>query len=457
LAYAITQAVLLGWWVAFYPGTLSYDSITYVWQVSTSNWTTQHSVLYNALVWLSLRSTGQLAVLTLAQTLAMAAALAYAVVGLRRLGARAGWLILAAGAAVCLPAIGTFTVYVSKDVPFAVTQVFLLGTVARILAGRPRPSRRLWIALLAEFLAMGLFRQNGFVVIGVTAVGIAVLFAGLRWRVLAAGAAGIVVCAIANLAVYPALGVRPVGSELLFGPVYADIAVAYADRPTAFTEADTRLISSVAPLEYWRSTANCYNADDTVTYGNPEFNIAAASQHQAQLVDLWLNLGKRIPGEMIGTRLCRGSIAWNPFPGPPKGRTVKVPISGVSRLFNFPPERLAQSPYRGAIQSAPPSHLVNRGATLLRNASAVRFFEWFTWRGATWCYIAYLTVAVLASRRRDLALLALAAVIAANQINVLINNPGQLVRYMMAPIILGILLLPLLPAALSRPPRRSRA
>jgi hypothetical protein len=34
--------------------------------------------------------------------------------------------------------------------------------------------------------------------------------------------------------------------------------------------------------------------------------------------------------------------------------------------------------------------------------------------------------------------------VAANQLNVLVNNPGQLVRYMAAPIILGILLLPLL-------------
>ena len=87
-----TQAVLLFWWVGFYPGTLSFDSVAYVWQVSTGNWTTQHSVLYNGLVWLSLRATGQLALLTLAQTVALAAGLAYAVVGLRRIGAPGRWV-----------------------------------------------------------------------------------------------------------------------------------------------------------------------------------------------------------------------------------------------------------------------------------------------------------------------------------------------------------------------------
>ncbi len=444
LTYAATQAVLVGWWIAFYPGTLSYDSIMYVWQVSTSNWTTQHSVLYDSLVWLALQGTGQLAILSLAQTVAMAAGLAYAVVGLTRLGVRAWWLMLAAVAAVCLPVVGTFSIYLVKDVAFGVTQVWLLGTVARMLASRPHARRPLWIALLAEFVLMGLLRQNGFVVIALTAAGMALVLSGVRWRILLAGGAAIAVSLIANLAVYPAAGVRPTGSELLLGPVYADLAVAYADRPAAFTDADTRLLATVAPLSYWRDTANCYNADSTVTYGNNEFNFAAASQHQGQLLQLWLDLGRRIPGEMVGARLCRGFIAWSPVPAPVAGRTVKVPITGVDRLFDFPRDRIDSSPFRGAIRSAPLSDTAHRAATWLRHGSDVHWLEWMTWRGATWCYLAYLAVALFAWRRRDIAALALITTILATQLNVLINNPGQLVRYMAAPIFLGILLLPLM-------------
>ena len=448
LAYAIAQAILLGWWIAFYPGTLSYDSIMYVWQVSTSNWTTQHSVLYNALVWLSLQATGQLAVLTLTQTVAMAGGLAYAVVGLRRLRVPGRWLVIAAGATVCLPVVGTFAVYVSKDVAFAVTQVWLLGTVARLFAARSaglngRRANRLWFALLAEFVLIGLFRQNGIVVIALTTAGLAVVLAGTRWRLLACGAAAIVVGFVANLAVYPALGVRRVGPELLLGPIYADIAVAYANRPAAFTDADIRLIAAVAPLEYWRSTANCYNADSTLTYANDRFNFALARGHQRELVQLWLSLISRIPDEVTSTRLCRGSIAWNPFPGPTNGRTVKVPISGVGKLYAFPPEQLARSPFRDAIRSAPVSGPANAGARWFRRLTDIRAVEWLAWRGATWCYVAYLAVILFAKRQRELGLLGLAAIVAANQLNVLVNNPDQLVRYMTAPIILGILLLPL--------------
>jgi hypothetical protein len=199
----------------------------------------------------------------------------------------------------------------------------------------------------------------------------------------------------------------------------------------------------VVPLAYWRSTANCYNADSTITYANNRFNLAAARAHQTQLVRLWLRLIREIPAEVLATRLCRGSIAWNPFPGPASGRTAKVPVSGVASLYAFPRGQLGQSPFRGAVRSAPLSDRAHDAARWSRRLSDARAVEWFAWRGATWCYLAYIAVLLFAKRRRDLAPLGLAAILAANQLNVLVNNPGQLARYLTAPIILGILLLPL--------------
>jgi len=452
ITYGVAQTVLLFWWIAFFPGTLSYDSVMYVWMVSTGNWGTQHSVLYNGMVWLSLQTTGQLGLLTLAQTVAMAGGLAYVVTGIRRLGVPGRWVAVAAIAATCLPVVGTFTVYVSKDVAFVITQVWLLGTVARIITTRPNPARRLWMALLAEFILIGLFRQNGFVVIALTVAFLVPVLAGVRWRVVVCGAAAVAVGLLANVAVYPALGVRPARSELVLGTAYADIAVAYSHRPGAFTASEKQLMSSVAPLDYWSSTANCYTSDTTVTYARPEFNFAAASDRRGELFDLWLRLLKRMPDEMAQTRLCRGSIAWNPFPGPAHGWTVKIPIAGVGRYFGFPRDRIAQSPFSDAIRLSPLSEPAHATGVFLRRLSDTRSFEWFAWRGATWCYVAYLAVILFARRRRDVAVLGLVAVVAANQINVLVNNPGQLVRYMVGPLIIGILLLPLAFATTREPP-----
>jgi len=169
----------------------------------------------------------------------------------------------------------------------------------------------------------------------------------------------------------------------VWGPAYSDIAVAYAQRPSEFTPSDLAVLRTVAPLSYWRSTANCYNSDSTVRYSDPNFNIGAARTNAGQLAQLWVRLVKRMPDEIAATRLCRGSIAWNPFPGPTNGRTVKVPIAGVSSYFDFPVSRLDASPDKGAIRLAPLSPAAHQVGVWLRKLSDTRAFEWFAWRGAT--------------------------------------------------------------------------
>ena len=241
----------------------------------------------------------------------------------------------------------------------------------------------------------------------------------------------------------------------MLGPAYADIAVAYAQRPSEFTPSELALLPTVAPLSYWRTTANCYNADSTVRFSDPAFSIDAARTHAGELAALWGRLVKRMPDEITSVRLCRGSIAWNPFPGPARGRTVKIPIAGVGSYFDFPLSRLDASPYEGAIRLAPLSPAAHQLGVWLRKLSDTRQFEWFAWRGATWSYLAYLSLILYARRRRDIAVLGLGAVILANQLNVALNNPGQLVRYMAGPLILGVLLLPLAFARTSPSPSPS--
>lgn len=440
--YGATQVVLLAWWVGFYPGLMSYDSVMYIWQATTSHWSTSHSVAYNALLWLSLQASGEVAPLTLAQTVALAAGLAYAVIGLREVGGPGRWLGVAAIAAVVLPVVGTFAIYVSKDTAFAIAQVWALGTVARLLA-RPGRQRGLLWTLFAEMSLMALFRQNGFVVIGLATVVLVAVMTGRRRALLACGAGAIAVAFAANFGVYPALGVQKAGSELVLGPAYADLAVAYRDRPDAFDASDRALLATVAPLKFWRDSANCYVADDTVSPGNHEFSLPAARAHQGELAALWVRVAGRAPDVVSKARLCRGSIGWNPWPAPPQGRTVKIPLTGTKTFFAFPRSRIAASPFRGAVHQAPLIAPVHDAAAAWRRATDIRAAEWIAWRGATWAYVSYVAVAVFARRQRSMAFIALAALTLGNQVNVVVNNPSQLVRYMAPALILGVLLLPL--------------
>ncbi len=459
----IVEVIYLFWWAAFYPGLTSYDSVAYVWQVTTGNWSTNHSVLYDVLVWISLQVTGGLGLLTFAQTVAMAAGIAYVVAGLRRLGVPGRGLAVAGIAIAALPPTGTFVVFVWKDVAFIIAQVFLLGTLARIAvekrrvpAGRwilDRRMRNLLLLVFVEFLLLALFRQNGQLMVLVSAVVAVVFIAGVRFWMAAAGLTAALISVVLNLWIYPAVGVTPAKSDLLLGPAYADIAVAYHDRPADFTPADLSLMARVAPLSVWSDSANCYTSDTTTSA--KDFSRSAAERNDSELFALWVRLIKRMPDEMVNTRLCRGSIAWQISRGPDRIGTVLTPYEGSRDLYGFG-SRMAANPYRSAIYSAPLSGAAHEAGLWLRKVSGSDPFVWILWRGATWCFLGYAAVLAFFIRRREVAVLALIAVAFGNQLVVLADNPAQLVRYMMGPIPIGVLLLPLLFAGRGLPGGRGR-
>lgn len=454
VVYAVTQVGFLFWWVALYPGQLTWDSVTYTLQVTTGNWGTDHSVVYSVLVWLSLQAVGGFALLTFVQTVAMAAAIAYTVTGLRSLGVPGRWLAIAAMVIPLFPSLGIFTVYVSKDVPFVVSQILLVGTLARIVVHRrrshtgswirdPRMRMLLWV-VFAELLGLALFRQNGQLVALGAALVAAVLLAGLRGWLVLAGVAAAGASLLLNLVVFPAVGVKTANSSLLLGPAYADIAMIYKQRPAVFTAAERQLMSTVAPLSSWRDNATCASSDPTTN--NIDLNAAAANS--SQLFDLWVRLIKRAPDLFIDARMCRGSIAWNVKTGRSDGTrasgTLRIAISNQAAIEQLRDRMPPDNPYRSAIAQAPLNDAAFSLAVFLRRATGSATLTPVIWRGALWCYIAYLAVLVFARRRDEWAVVALIGVALANQVVVLVNNPAQLVRYMMGPIFIGILLVPLL-------------
>ncbi len=452
--YVICQSIFLLWWAGFYPGLMSRDSVVYVLHVTTGPWVNNHSVLYDSLIWLSLHTTGSLAALTLAQTAGMSAALAYTVYAFSRLRVPGRWTAAAAVIAAALPPLASFTVFIWKDVPFSICVYLVVPTVAHLISLQSQPGWRwsrpvnwLLAALGLELLGICLFRLNGFLVVAIAAILLVVLLRGVRGRVTAVAVAAIGLAWLLNTSVYPAFGIQKMPSSLGYGTAYADIAVAYADRPSTFTPADLRLMKRVASLTTWKSTANCYDSDETDFIGGFTDH---ASDTKGQLFALWLRILQRSPDLILRARICRGSIAWMVFPTTAASvHWYLAATAGASRipanLFGMAPwPTVRQNPYRTAMTSRPLSQILNAAAVFLRKASQVPQLEWLLWRGATWCYIAYLALWAFASRRRNRRLLALAAIVAGQQLTVLTNNPAQLFRYMAAPIFIGIMLVPLL-------------
>lgn len=464
--YASTQVIFLIWWAAFYPGGMSYDSISYVWHVTTGHWMSNHSVVYDGLVWLSLQITGDLAVLTFLQSVAMAAALAYVAVTLRQFGVPGKWSATAAIACAVLPSIGSFTIFVWKDVPFVIGAVLAFGAAGRLVVRRMRGAQsvrdkafRNEIAVLfLGFLCMGLFRNNGLLVAVLAAPVLLLVLPRMRRAVLVATVIPALTAGLLQTVVYPAIGVITPTKDQVYAMNYADIAVVYGKVPWTFTQADKELMAKVAPLSHWSGrAANCYNADWAM---QKPMNRKKADEYNSQLLDLWMRVLKRNPDQMIGARLCRSHIAWSPFPGPPElaGNTLISVPSVPKNLFgwaNWNPE-MRDSPYRPILKIRPLNDQLHDAAYFVWKASKTPQLQWLLWRGAAWCYVAYAVSLMFSRRHRSWAPVGAMSITLALQLTVVAANPAPLARYMFAPMFLGILTLPLI-AARPRFGRQSEA
>ncbi|MEU8762816.1 hypothetical protein [Streptomyces sp. NPDC048659] len=455
--FATTQILFLLWWAAFFPGALSYDSITYVWHVTTDNWESNHSVAYDGLVWLSLNTTGDLWILTLAQTIAMSATLAYCSVTLRDWGVRQRWAAVATSVPALLPPTAVFVIFVWKDVPFVIGAILAFGAAGRLAARRARGRQavrdrafyRTVGLLFLGFLMLAVFRNNGMLVAVVAAPILLIALPSMRRWVLAATAVPVLIFGLLTSVIYPSAGVKTPPKDAVYAFFYADIAVAYGQRPGFFTKEDKALMASIAPLSHWKGrAANCYNADWAME--SPPMNRPLAAERNDELMALWQRVLKRTPDLVIGARVCRAHIAWAVFPGPKELRanTLLSDPQTSKTLFSYLKwnEDIKHSEYRSKLKIRPLSEPLHSVADFSWRAFKVPQLQWLLFRGAIWCYATYAIVLLFRRRTKAKGALALLSVTLGLQLTVLAANPAPLWRYMIGPIFIGIMLLPLLRA-----------
>lgn len=447
--FAAIQTVLACWWAAFHPGLFSRDSVQYLSHTMAGPWVSDHSVLYDALLWLSFTTTGDLGAVTFAQTTAMACALTYLAQSLKALGAPRRTTTVVALALPFLPTTGTFTVTFWKDVPFTACAIAVAAACAGLAARRTLTPARL-TGLGTLLVLLSLFRPNGFLIVAVTVAVLLVVIKTQRVRLAFVGAVAAALPLLLNNLIFPQFGIMPPTKTYVFHTAFADLAVAYRERPELFTEQDRALLASVAPLTRWTEGGTCSTVNPLIW--RRDFVWAQADAHTGELLGLWSRLLVAEPALVLDTRLCRGAIAWR-VAAEAGTSTYRLSLSPTTDTY-VGPHKVPDFPERHLLSLRPLSpglHLV--ALTWLTTTLEPRF-DWLLWRGALWSYLSYAAVALAALALRNRWVPAVAAIVVGQQLAILANISAQDFRYLASPIFIGVLLVPLLAGACVRPLRR---
>lgn len=283
-------AVWAAWWVALYPGILTWDSYSQWSQAKAfdfGNWAPFFYTFIMALIGKVHPSPSGMGLLqVLANTVVISAVCAYAY----RLGVKLWWVAAAIVAYAVLPQIGYYNVTIWKDVLFSILLV-AQGLLLFRLVVNDGDSRRALIGLGILIGVAYSVRANGILNLGLPAV--ILLLAGIGWRRVAT----LVISTAATVflitvVLFNVLDVEPAITQtdqlLLKG-----VGAIYASEEPILTPAQRRVFEDMWPADVWRDTYDPASAD-AYYFGLfielPEIKaLTPENIDQSQYYDTWRN------------------------------------------------------------------------------------------------------------------------------------------------------------------------
>lgn len=428
LSALLAVVPLLVWWLGWFPGFLSSDSLDQLGQARRFEFSNAHPAFHTWTIWLITRIWDNAGAVSLAQVLATAILLAVAAKRLTRLGVP-WWL--ATGAAwfvALLPAVGTTTITLWKDVPYSLALLWAF-TELLVLAADPRgfwerrwPPIRLGMALGLAWL----FRHNGFLTVVPFLVVLAIWARSNMRRLLPTVVTIAVLVVGANFVLYPLLDVDRTSIEPATVFI-SDVAASLRHEPGNFSEDELAYLSSIAPLAVWQQRYDC--RDSTPLAFAPEFQGDVIADDPGRFQSLVISTYFRDPDTVIGHRWCAADyLLWPPQPD--------------DAYFHRPPFEIALNDL-GIVRNSISDRAYQLTLDVFQWAEPNGRL-WLTWRPALAIWLAIATYVGIALRR-DLRILLLAfALFAAQLANVAATSPAQEFRFAFALYLIGLMSAPLL-------------
>ncbi|PWB50241.1 MAG: hypothetical protein C3F13_17390 [Anaerolineales bacterium] len=438
------------YWLSFYPGVMSFDSISQWHQLSTLHINNWHPAISTILMWLLTRLWYSPAVVSLFQVIFAAIIIGYGLTSLYSGTRLPGFIFIVLGILISAdPLVAIINVTLWKDVIYGFLVLLLSTFLFNIIRTKGE-----WIAKPVNFVLFGvtlafifLFRVNGFPVAIVSLI--CLLFLYTKY-IKPFSFAALITIAIILVVVGPLYSIFKVDRSYrqTYGIPFLNPVAAYISTNQdlgSLSLSDREYLDSIYPLDNpW--PYSCYDA--TIFFY--ESNLIPVVQNPLSTVKIFTKLATHDPSNAFRHFLCLSSFIWQP------NQPLGVYLETI--LFeNYNPEWMTDwSVYKDSLTQSsilPQIHnLVQRAVKAEVHRDTYMLF----WRHALYLFAFLVGLILLVIRTRNARWLLLAVPIVSQSIIVMFTAQLQAVRYQYPVYLISLLFtLPMIIVALKNPKQLS--
>ncbi len=422
--YFVPFACGLTYWLAFFPGIMSFDSV-YQWeQLSTLQINNWHPAIHTILLWLLTRIWNSPAIISLFQVIIASLVIGYGLNSIRNASKLPGYLFIVIAILISAnPMVGIMDVTLWKDVLYSflvlLVSIFLFNLIV---------SDGEWILKPKNFILMGfslagiwLIRFNGYpVVLGCMVITVIIYKKNFKYFAFASLITLAIIFMI-NGPVYTLFKVDKT-QKMTYGIAFIHPVVPYVNSKTDFlslSEIEKEYLNQIYPINRpW--PYSCYDA--TVFYYN-NTNLSPVIKAPLMMVKIFTHLVIHDPKIALNHFICLSSFVWQP--SQPHNVYLETVLLDNYDLNQTPSwlvykDEVTQNSLLPEVRG-----LINR----VIRAEWRRDNSMFLWRPAAYMYLFFISLGFFVVRKRRMKWLLLSMPVIAQTVVIMFTTQLQALRY----------------------------
>ncbi|WP_430111641.1 hypothetical protein [Paenibacillus sp. B1-33] len=407
------------YWIVYFPGLMSADSINQWGQFTTFDFNNNHPVIHTLFNWLVTRIWLSPAMVVLFQVAVLLAALGLGMATLDKIGVKKGYILSASVVTALLPSNAMIPISLWKDVPYSTALLFLTIFFIWSAFNMINLNKFKWQFCLSLILVLvGTLRHNGLLPM----IGVILVFIWLYRKELKIVRNIIVMVALGVfLVTYPLnalLNVKPTEDWFKISASVHQLAAAIsADFP--FTEDEKSILNDIYPLEEWKSHYYPYSSDPLIYHS--DIDKEKLQQHTRDILNIWFHVLKQDPMILIEHQLKLTSIIWE----------IVQPVDS----FTYTTQRGIDPNDLGLVSNTK-TQTYRESVNKFLEITEKRELNWLLWRGGIQLYIIILGMIVFLYRKKGLLFLSTLPALL-NTVGLMLTTPAQHLRYVYSNILIA--------------------